>query len=177
MPTLPEPGRAASPPVRPATSNDVEAIARIWHAGWPDGHLGNVPDELTRHRGPDQFRARAGDRWETTWVSAADDEVSGFVVVIDDEVEQLYVDSSARGAGVASALLRRAETEIRLAGHHRAWLAVVAGNSRARAFYERQGWHDRGAFSYSAETEDGPVEVPCHRYEITLTASDQPSGP
>ena len=32
-----------------------------------------------------------------------------------------------------------------------------------------QGWQDRGRFSYAAETRDGPVEVPCHRYERELT--------
>jgi hypothetical protein len=30
--------------LRPATADDVESIAPIWHRGWQDGHLGNVPD-------------------------------------------------------------------------------------------------------------------------------------
>src|SRR6478736_807041 len=159
------PGDAAEPAtaVRPATEADVEDIARIWHSGWPDGHLGSVPSELLQHRGPEQFVARARDRWRTTWVSGPGDAVTGFVVVIGDEVEQIYVDAAARGTGVAGALMRRALDEIRRAGHGRAWLAVVAGNGSARSFYERQGWQDRGRFSYAAETRDGPVEVPCHR--------------
>lgn len=44
-------------------------------------------------------------------------------------------------------------------------LAVVAGNARARAFYERQGWSDRGPFECTAETASGPVTVPVRRYE------------
>jgi GNAT superfamily N-acetyltransferase len=158
-----------TPDVRRARPDDVEAIARIWHAGWPDGHLGHVPAELARHRGPDQFLSRARERWETTWVCAAGDEPTGFVVVVDDEVEQIYVDSRARGTGAAAALLGRAQDEIRRAGYSRAWLAVVDGNNRARSFYERQGWQNRGPISYPAETEDGPIEVPCRRYEIALT--------
>jgi len=43
--------------VRAATAGDAEDVAAIWHAGWADGHLGNVPDELTRHRGRSQFFA------------------------------------------------------------------------------------------------------------------------
>jgi hypothetical protein len=46
--------------VRRATSDDVDAIARIWHTGWIDGHLGHVPPELVRrHRNPEQFVSRA----------------------------------------------------------------------------------------------------------------------
>jgi putative acetyltransferase len=161
-----------TPAVRPATLDDAEEIARIWHAGWADGHRGNVPDELTRHRGADQFVVRARARCETTWVSTSCEVVTGFVVVVEDEVEQIYVESSARGTGVATALLRRAEDEIRAGGHSRAWLAVVAGNGRARAFYERQGWQDIGPFTYLAETEGGPVEVPCHRYEVALSTAE-----
>jgi formylglycine-generating enzyme required for sulfatase activity len=41
---------------------------------------------------------------------------------------------------------------------------VVAGNARARAFYERSGWVDEGPFLYSAGAEDGRVDVACHRY-------------
>jgi GNAT superfamily N-acetyltransferase len=159
--------------VRAATAGDAEDVAAIWHAGWADGHLGNVPDELTRHRGRSQFLARARARVDATWVSTSSDLVTGFVVVVEDEVEQIYVESSARGTGVAAALLRRAEDELRAGGHPRAWLAVVAGNARARSFYEHHGWQDRGLFSYLAETENGPVEVPCHRYTIDLS---QPGG-
>jgi hypothetical protein len=65
-------------------------------------------------------------------------------------------------------LLAVAVQEIRRAGHDRAWLAVVAGNARARAFYARQGWTDGGPFSYLADTEHGPMAVPAHRYVIDL---------
>ncbi|MEV1176540.1 hypothetical protein AB0J09_49965, partial [Nonomuraea sp. NPDC049784] len=49
-------------------------------------------------------------------------------------------------------------------GHQRAWLAVVAGNARARRFYERNGWVDEGLFDHLAPNETGPVVVPAHRY-------------
>ena len=156
--------------VRKATSDDVETVARIWHAGWIDGHLGHVPPELVRYRdNQEQFASRARARLETMWVAQLTGSPVGFVVVKADEVEQLFVEKAARGTGVAVMLLRKGEAEIRGAGHRRAWLAVVAGNQRARSFYSREGWRDSGPFTYLAETPVGPFAVPSHRYEIDLT--------
>jgi putative acetyltransferase len=155
--------------VRKATAEDVAAVARIWHAGWADGHLGHVPQELVRHRSQETFPPRARARLDDTWVAELRGEPMGFVVVKGDEVEQIYVDRSARGTGLAAMLLRMAEAEIRGAGHRQAWLAVVAGNQRARAFYARLGWRDAGPMSYIAETQAGPLPVPTHRYEIDLS--------
>jgi putative acetyltransferase len=154
--------------VRRATPDDTDAIARIWQTGWADGHLGHVPPELVRHRNEEQFVSRTRARIDGTWVADARGQAIGFVVVKEDEVEQIYVDRAARGTGAAAMLLQRAEAEIRRAGHRRAWLAVVAGNQRARAFYARLGWRDKGPMSYLAETEAGPLAVPTHRYEIDL---------
>jgi len=155
--------------IRRATSDDVGAVARIWHIGWMDGHAGHVPPELVRHRQPEQFVSRAQDRVDCTRVAESGGQPVGFVVVKGDEVEQIFVDRAARGTGVAARLLRAAEDEIRRAGHRYAWLAVAVGNQRARSFYARLGWRDAGAFADLAETEAGPLAVPSHRYEIDLT--------
>jgi putative acetyltransferase len=88
----------------------------------------------------------------------------GFVTVHDDELEQLFVAASARGTGIAEALLRHGERVI-AATHDVAWLAVAAGNARARRFYEKSGWTDAAGFDYPAEIEGGTLLVPCRRYE------------
>ena len=154
--------------IRAATPDDVDAVARVWHAAWFDGHAGNVPDELLAHRDLDAFVRRTRDRIGSMWVAEHDGAIVGLAVVHDDEVDQLFVDRSARGTGVATALLRRAEDAIRAAGHRVAWLAVVPGNDRARAFYSREGWRDAGTFVLPADTADGTIDVPSHRYEIDL---------
>jgi len=66
---------------------------------------------------------------------------------------------------VAERLLRHAEAVIGQGGRRTAWLAVVAGNTRARRFYARLGWRDRGPFTYQAQTATGTFPVPAHRYE------------
>jgi ribosomal protein S18 acetylase RimI-like enzyme len=152
--------------LRPAIAADVEDVTRIWHLGWRDGHLGHVPDALLRQRQePGDFRGLVLDRLDTTTVATVGSQVVGFVTVHDDEVQQIYVDAAARGTGVATTLLGHGEVTI---GRRfdRAWLAVVAGNARARRFYERHGWSDAGRFDYVARTTDGAtIAVPAHRYE------------
>jgi GNAT superfamily N-acetyltransferase len=162
--------------IRPATSADAPAVAIIWHRGWRDGHIGHVSDELVRARTEASFRLRASQRVADTTVATVDGAVAGFIMVIRDEVEQVYVAAAHRGTGVAAALLAKAEEIVAGNGHESAWLAVVAGNARARRFYERNGWIDSGLMEYPAATGGGSVVVPAHRYDkrITRAASGAP---
>ena len=135
--------------LRKASTEDVEAIATVWHRGWRDGHLGHVPEALHPHRRLIDFLRRVPPRLATTTVATVDSQVVGFVTVHDDEIEQLYVAEAVRGTGVAAALLRRGEQVIG-SRYARAWLAVAVGNARARRFYARQGWSDAGDLEYAA---------------------------
>jgi len=150
--------------LRAGTDQDANAIADIWHRGWHDGHDGLVPPELVEARTEESFTRRARAKVEDTTVAVVEGEIAGFVLVADDEVELVFVSSAHRGTGVAPALIRAAERQVGEAGYSTAWLAVVAGNARARAFYERSGWVDEGPFTYDADTENGSIAVPCHRY-------------
>ena len=163
--------------LRRATPDDAEAVASIWRDGWGDGHLGNVPDELVAARTPESFSSRAAQRVGDTVVFVVDGAVAGFVMVVDDEVEQVYVSRRHRGTGVAAALLGEAERLVRSNGHERAWLAVVAGNARARRFYERMGWTDEGAFDYPAANAGSTIPVPCLRYVKGLDAASPTPPP
>jgi GNAT superfamily N-acetyltransferase len=151
--------------IRPAEPGDAAAVAEIWRSGWRDGHLEHVPAALIRVRTDESFRKRAAERVGDTTVAVVDGEIAGFIMVVHDEAEQVYVAAAHRGKGVADALLAEAERQVRENGHDVAWLAVVSGNARARAFYERMGWRDEGGFDYEAAVEDGTtVSVPCRRY-------------
>jgi GNAT superfamily N-acetyltransferase len=155
--------------VRPARPEDAATIAAIWSDGWRAGHLGHVPDELVALRTPESFAERAPGRIGNSLVAVVDGQVAGFVMVVRDEVEQVYVAADRRGTGIAVELLTAAEDVVRTHGHGEAWLAVVAGNARARRFYERQGWTDAGPFDYPAATSAGPLPVPSHRYVKALS--------
>jgi GNAT superfamily N-acetyltransferase len=153
-----------APHLRPASAADAPAIATIWYDGWRDGHLGNVPAELVAVRTPESFGTRAAERVADTTVAVDADGVAGFIMVVGDEVEQVYVAAEHRGTQVAATLLAEAERQVAANGHRRAWLAVVAGNARARRFYERMGWTDDSPMLYAASTASGPIDVPVRRY-------------
>ena len=150
--------------IRPAGADDAPAVAEIWLAGWHDAHDGLVPQELVDVRTPDTFHTRAAERVADTTVATVDGEVAGFVMLADDELEQMFVSSDHRGTGIAHTLIAEAERQLRERGHVKTWLAVVAGNARARAFYERAGWVDEGLFDYDARVGNRTITVPCHRY-------------
>ena len=154
--------------LRPAVIADCGSLASIWFSGWRDGHLGHVPATLHRHRRLVDFQRRVPARLEETTVATVDSKVVGFVMVHEDEIEQIYVDERARGTGVATALLEHGRHQIldRSDGRFEvAWLAVAAGNGRARRFYERNGWTDGGPLDYAAHIDGGTIIVPTRRYE------------
>jgi GNAT superfamily N-acetyltransferase len=157
--------------MRSATSADAPVVASIWHRGWRDGHEGHVPKELVRARTEASFRLRALQRVADTTIATVDGAVAGFIMVVGNEVEQVYVAPAHRGTGVATALLVKAEELVAGNGYESAWLAVVAGNARARRFYERNGWIDSGLIQYPAATGGRPVVIPAHRYDKRVTSS------
>jgi GNAT superfamily N-acetyltransferase len=154
----------ASPVLRPARPADAPKVAEIWHAGWLDGHLGHTPDALVAVRTRQSFDQRAVDRIGDTVVASGGEDIAGFIMVVGDEVEQVYVAGGHRGTGLAALLLAEAARRVAANGHDRAWLAVASGNARARRFYAREGWVDEGAFDYMAKHESGTIAVPSHRY-------------
>ncbi|WP_250037302.1 GNAT family N-acetyltransferase [Paractinoplanes maris] len=141
--------------LRPARPGDAEVVAVIWAAGWRDGHLGHVPDALVEARTLASFSVRASERVSDTTVAVVDGVVAGFVMVVADEVEQVYVDGNFRGGGVARVLLAEAERLVAVGGHTVAWLAVVPGNVRARRFTSDRGGSTLGDSTTRRRTRKG----------------------
>lgn len=161
----------ADPILRPATADDVDAIADLFHRGWHDVHPGHVPDGLTERRTPEAFHDRVVQRvaeTDETTVAEVDGELAGFIMVSGDEAEQVYVDRRFRGSGIAAVLLTEAERQIAEDGFDVAWLAVVRGNDRAQAFYRRQGWVDEGDLDYPVTALGETFISPCRRFTKQL---------
>jgi GNAT superfamily N-acetyltransferase len=147
--------------VRPATPADAEVLARLHLDVWDDAYTGLMPQQLLddRREKVDERIARWReiliDGTEPTYVAAGPEGLVGFASTgagrdndVDTELElmALYVRAAHWGTGVGYALLQQA------VGDLAAYLWVLAGNDRAIAFYERQGFrldgtqdeHDEG---------------------------------
>ena len=158
--------------IRPATAADMAPVADLWHDGWHDGHAGHVPDGLTAARTLAAFHERTPSRVADTTVAVGEEgELLGFVMVVGDEVEQVFVGPTARGTEVAADLLAEAERQVAATGHDEAWLAVVAGNARARRFYEKHGWRDAGDLPYEVSAGGQTFVSPCRRYVKRMGAT------
>ena len=155
--------------LRPATPADMARVADIWHAGWHLGHVGHVPAGLTAARTLEAFHERTPLRVGDTTVAEVDGVLVGFIMIAGDEVEQVFVDPERHGTGVAAVLLDDAERQVAGAGYDEAWLAVVAGNARARAFYEKRGWSDTGELPYEVSAGGTTYLSPCRRYVKPLS--------
>ncbi|WP_085033496.1 GNAT family N-acetyltransferase [Ensifer aridi] len=125
--------------IRPAREEDRSAILQLWHRGWHDAHAYLVPAEILPFRTPEYFALWLNQAAEHFYV-AVHGAVLGFVSTKGEEVVKLYVDTEARGTGVAGGLLAHAEQLLSGEGVTEAKLHCTAGNIRAQRFYEREGW-------------------------------------
>jgi ribosomal protein S18 acetylase RimI-like enzyme len=154
--------------VRAAKEVEIDHLARLWYDGWQDAHARILPSELARHRTLEDFRYRLQAALSSVRVTGPSGQPVGFCMVKDDELYQLYVSASARGSGLAAALLCDAEARLAANGVETAWLACAIGNDRAAKFYEKNGWRRVGTMVNHLETPDGPFPLKVWRYEKLL---------
>ncbi|MES2987428.1 MAG: GNAT family N-acetyltransferase [Pseudomonadota bacterium] len=64
------------------------------------------------------------------------------------ELRQLYLDERAKGTGAAQALMEWAIGQAGERGAKEVWLSVYIDNHRAKRFYERYGFEDRGPYAF-----------------------------
>jgi RimJ/RimL family protein N-acetyltransferase len=157
--------------LRQAQADDAEAFVRAYESAW-DASAGAIVGRTLSELAPfdtrlEQFRAgiqEASDDAQA-WVAERFGEIVGVAVGRREgdtvELRALYVVPEMWGSGVASRLMAAALAAVR-GDAQDAVLWVVEENTRARRFYEREGWHPDGE---SRVTQFGPTEL---RYRQSL---------
>jgi len=64
------------------------------------------------------------------------------------ELRQLYLAERAKGSGAAQTLIEWAIAAARAQGADEMWLTVYIDNHRARRFYAKYGFEDRGRYAF-----------------------------
>jgi ribosomal protein S18 acetylase RimI-like enzyme len=123
--------------IRAATTDDLSLVRELWQAFNEE-----IPDEAWREDDSAE---------DLAWLEQA---IGKEIVLLGDEnglavarrkgdrlgfLEVVYVRPEARGAGLASELVREAVTQLRAAGAEMLELEVLASNVEAREIYERWG--------------------------------------
>lgn len=127
--------------IRPARLADVPAMARVASDSYRDGFAAILPPGVLAERDPAHFEARFAKDWPRMAVAEVDGAVAGFSLVSDGHIDMLFVSPRRQGGGVGADLLRAA----RAAGA--VSLECFRDNTRARAFYEREGWRQTRAYA------------------------------
>ena len=159
-------GRLEPPQVRSATAADIGAVRRLRAASWRAAYAGILPPVYLEamDTGPEEiaravrhFRQSPPDRH--LLVAERDGRIVAFAScgperpttehlrtgVVRGEVYALYAHPEAWSTGTGALLLAAARERLRADGREQAVLWVLAANSRARRFYERQGLRATGA--------------------------------
>lgn len=139
--------------VRRAIEEDLPGLRAVYLRAWRAAYEGVLP--------PDALEEQAAIREEFDWprgtaapeaeVLVAVDRAGSVLGVVQadevvpsprdlPEITMLYVDPEAWGTGVSVALLSAGVAWIAGRGHAAARLRVVETQTRARRFYEREGW-------------------------------------
>lgn len=154
--------------VRPATADEVDHLARLWHAVWHASHAPIQPASLARLRTVENFRDRLAAALADIRVVGPAGAPVGFCVIRGDELYQLFVAEAAHGTGVAAALIADAEARLAARGTATCFLTCAIGNARARRFYEKSGWHLAGTVVENLDTAEGPYPIEIWRFEKRL---------
>jgi GNAT superfamily N-acetyltransferase len=177
--------------IRPASIADAKAIATLHGRSF----LATYPDLSKTIAATKQGLSRRVALWTerlenpppgcATFVAHEDLRIHGFVFVgpsgdedhKDDSISRVFsihVDPTRWGGGIGRRLLDHALGFLKSSGFKEATLWVVAGNDRARQFYEALGWHLDGLQRkeiLAVEGLDGD-EVEVVRYRLKLKARD-----
>ena len=172
--------------VRQARVADAPAMGRLHVRAWQAAYRGQMPDDYLERLRPEDRAAywdgvlRREDRGGAVLVAERAGEVVGFAAAGPSpdpegagELYAINLDPDHWGTGAGRALLAAAQAELARLGLAESVLWVLAGNARARRFYERAGW---GADGTERTSEAFGVSVLEVRYRRRFASPESSSA-
>ncbi len=136
--------------IRDARLQDAADMARVHVTSWQTTYQGLIDqsflDSLTTENRTESWNRILRQTRGRVLVAEANGVIAGFCTVGPStdpdwgEVYSLYLAPEHWGVGMGRDLLAAGERALVKAGEDRALLWVLDRNTRARVFYERQGW-------------------------------------
>ena len=156
--------------------DDLFAVSRVYEESWREAYRGLLPQEYLNsiplgkwvpyleQAGRESLLLLEGEKIVGTASCCASrtPELAGW-----GEIVSLYLLPEYWGNGWGKALLSAAVKQLESMGYRDLFLWVLEGNQRARAFYERMGFHPSGAY-----TEDEIGGVPVREIQYRLERTD-----
>ena len=144
--------------VRPAESDDADALGTVGGRAWEATYRGMIPDVVldewiasTGASWHESFESRAADSPSRVWVAERDGSVIGYATTAParsnwlpppegaGELTNLYLDPHAIGIGVGRQLYEHAVMDLGERGFHPLVVWAFQDNHHARGFDERMG--------------------------------------
>lgn len=161
---------------REASVEDAPQIAEVHVTSWRAAYRGLLPqqhlDDLDVVRRTEVWSRLLIDQGSRsrTFVAESSDGIVGFVSasetrdkdvdpLVTGEIPAIYLHPDVWGTGAGRLLLGLARAWLVEAGLRSATVWVLEGNSRARAFYEADGWRTDGAVKHDESRGFPVIEV------------------
>jgi len=156
--------------IRQATAADAALFTSIAQSAFIDTFgVDNTPEDMAQYCadafGEDIQRRELSDDRNIVLFGERGGDVVGYAMLRTDnapesvtdrraiEIARLYSVARVIGTGVGAALMQRCLDVAAERGHRTVWLGVWERNPRAIAFYERWGFIDVGAKSFTLGTD------------------------
>ncbi|UPK64097.1 GNAT family N-acetyltransferase [Rhodococcus pyridinivorans] len=157
---------------------DAEAIAQVAAATFPlacpqDAAEDDIADFIERTLSAEKFAEYLSSPERIVLEARAGEEIVGYLMAVDAapedpaidamitarpaiEISKLYVMPGHHGSGISAALMDAIVARAHTLGRVGLWLGVNQENTRARRFYEKQGFEvvGRRTFVVGAQTHD-----------------------
>jgi hypothetical protein len=147
---------------------DILQIASLYHSIWHETISAFMPAPEVARRTTAFFIDRMTVLQPTTFAEERDGTIAGFASWTGSILGQLYVAAPFRGSSTALDLLQATEQAMAAGETLEAELHCIAGNHRARRFYERRGWKYSGPILEKVAGHGGDYDLPCWRMTKAL---------